>query len=67
MAHVQYSTAQKLVTTLSRDANRVARYAIPVAEDAIVVARWPKNCNYICIMAKILERFQESMVKLYRD
>ena len=29
-------------------------------------ARRPKNCKYNCIMAKILERFQESMVKLYR-
>ena len=51
-----YSTAQKQVTTLSRDANRVARYAIPVAQDAILVARdglktvstfesWPKLLN----------------------
>ena len=30
-------------------------------------ARWPKNCKYICITAKILERFQASMVKLYCD
>ena len=32
-------------------------------------ARWPKNCRYIiCIMAKILERFPKSMVKLlYHD
>ena len=29
-------------------------------------ARRPKNCKYNSIMAKILERFQESMVKLYR-
>ena len=35
----KYSTAQKKVTTLSRDANRVARYAIPVAQGAILVAR----------------------------
>ena len=33
-----YSTTQKKVTTLLRDANHVARYAIPVAQDAIFLA-----------------------------
>ena len=34
-----YSTTQKKVTTLLRDANHVARYAIPVAQDAIFLVR----------------------------
>jgi len=34
-----YSTAQRKVTTLSRDVNRVARYTILVERDAILVAR----------------------------
>ena len=34
-----YSTTQKKVTTLLRDANHVARYAIPVAQDTIFLAR----------------------------
>ena len=34
-----YSTAQKKVTTLSQGANHVTRYAIPVAQDAIFLAR----------------------------
>ena len=34
-----YSTTQKKVTTLLWDANHVARYAIPIAQDAIFLAR----------------------------
>ena len=34
-----YSTAQKKVTTLSRDANHVMRCVIPVAQDAIFLVR----------------------------
>ena len=34
-----YSTTQKKVTTLLRDANHVAHYAIPVAQDAIFLVR----------------------------
>ena len=59
------------ITTLSRDVNRVmcyviliARYTIPVAQDAILV--WD-SLKTISIIARIVERFQESMVKLYRD
>ena len=31
-----HSTTQKKVTTLLQDANHVTRYAIPVAQDAII-------------------------------
>ena len=65
-------TAQKLRTTLSRDTNRVAcyvilvaHYAIPVAQDAILVVR--DGLKTVSIMSKILERFNQSMVKLCRD
>ena len=37
LENIQYRSKQ--VTTLSRDANRVARYVI-------VIAQWPKNCKY---------------------
>lgn len=42
--------------------NCVARYAIPVAQDAILVAR--DGLKTVSIVAKILERFNQSMVKL---
>ena len=42
--------------------NRFARYAIPVAQDAILVAR--DGLKTVSIVAKILERFNQSMVKL---
>jgi len=42
--------------------NRVARYAIPVAQDVILVAR--DGLKIVSIVAKILERFNQSMVKL---
>ena len=41
--------------------NRFARYAIPVAQDAILVAR--DGLKTVSIVAKILERFNQSMVK----
>ena len=41
----------------------LARYAIPVAQDTILVAR--DGLKTVSIMAKILEQFNESMVKLY--
>ena len=42
--------------------NRFARYAIPVAQDAILVAR--DGLKTVSIVAKILERFNQSMLKL---
>ena len=48
------------------DSRRVLRDSCSTGSDS-PSARWPKNCKYICITAKILERFQASMVKLYCD
>lgn len=48
----------KVIATLSRDTNYVACYAILVACDG------PKA---VSIIAKILECFQESMIKIYHD
>ena len=49
-----------------RESRRALRETCSAGRDSRS-ARWPKNFKYIFIMAKILERFQESMVKLYRD
>ena len=43
----------------------VACYAIPVAHYTILLAR--DGLKTVSIVAEILERFQESMVKFYRD
>ena len=40
-------------------------HMIPVAQDTILVAR--DGLKTVSIMAKILERFNESIVKLYRE
>ena len=48
---------------VARYAILVARYAIPVAQDAILVAR--DGLKTVSIVAKILERFNQLMVKLY--
>ena len=43
----------------------VTWYAIPVAHYTILVAR--NGLKTVSIIEKILEQFQESMVKFYRD
>ena len=58
--YIQYRS--QLSYYLSRDVNRVARYAIPVAQDAILVAR--DGLKNVSIVAKIIERFNQSVVKL---
>ena len=60
----------KIIPTVPRRALRDSRRALRDSRSAgrhSRRARWLKNCKYICIMAKILERFQESTVKVYRD
>ena len=55
---MMYSTTQKQIATLSRDVNCLARYAILVACDGL---------KTVSIITKILECFQESMIKIYHD
>ena len=60
MSTVQYRSKESYHSLTSREMPVESRYAIPVAQDAILVGRNG-------LMAKILQRLQESMVKLYCD
>ena len=70
-----FSTAQKKVTSLSRNANCIVGHAIPFACFAcymIGVVCYAIHVEHhglitVSIIAKILNRFQEWKVKLYQD